>query len=324
MPLPDYLFEALQQEIENVDRAALVKASAELTHHYEAGDPSALAIKSAAHRGAYLAVRLPATFEADLHVFSEIQRLAPALKIRSLLDLGSGPGTALYAAAEIFPSLTQAILVENNVSFIQLGKRLAAANPNPGVRNAEWRPQDINSFSCEPHDLVVISYALGELPQAGAAKIISRAWQCARELIVVIEPGTVRGFNVVLSVRSALNAAGAHLLAPCPHSSQCPMAAAADWCHFAARVQRTSIHRQLKGGTLGHEDEKFSYIAASRNPVTPAKARIVRHPQKHSGHVQLTLCTPEGLLKQTIGKSQKEKYKSARQAEWGDAWEYSS
>lgn len=321
MPLPSYLSQTIQHEIETTDRTQLTRAAADLTREYKAEKSSLPIIGAAAHRSAYLAVRFPATFAANLHVFSEIQRLAPDLKISSLLDLGSGPGTALYAAAEIFPSLTRTTLVENDASLIQLGKRLAATSPHLAVRSAEWLPQDITSLSCEPHDLVVISYALGELPQVAAEKIILRAWQCAKELLVVIEPGTVRGFSVVLSARSSLIAAGAHLLAPCPHAGECPMAAAGDWCHFAARVERTSIHRQLKGGTLGHEDEKFSYIAASRNPLVAAKARIVRHPQKHSGHVQLTLCAPEGMLKQTIGKSQKEKYKSARKAEWGEAWE---
>jgi ribosomal protein RSM22 (predicted rRNA methylase) len=322
--LPSYLSQTIHHEIEATDRTQLARAAAELTREYKAEKPSSPIIKTAVHRSAYLAVRFPATFAANLHVVSEIQRLAPDLKISSLLDLGSGPGTALYAAAEIFPSLTRATLVENDASLIQLGKRLAAASPHPAVRSAAWLQQDINSFSCGSHDLVVISYALGELPQVAAEKVILRSWQCAKELLVVIEPGTVRGFSVVLTARSTLIAAGAHLLAPCPHANECPMAAAADWCHFAARVERTSIHRQIKGGTLGHEDEKFSYVAASRNPVIAAKARIVRHPQKHSGHVQLTLCTPEGLLKQTIGKSQKEKYKLARQAEWGDAWHYSN
>lgn len=319
--LPSHLAQAIQHEIEAVNRAELARATEDLTRQYKSERSSSPAIKTAAHRSAYLAVRFPATFAANLHVFSEIQRLAPGLRISSLLDLGAGPGTALYAAAGIFPSLTRATLVENDASLIQLGRRLAAASPHAAVRSAQWLRQDMNEFPSELYDLAVISYALGELPQAAAEKIVSRAWQCAKELLVVIEPGTVRGFSVVLSARSALIAGGAHLVAPCPHHGECPMAAAGDWCHFAARVERTSVHRRLKGGTLGHEDEKFSYVAASRNPLTPAKARIVRHPQKHSGHVQLTLCTPQGLLKQTVGKSQKEKYKSARKAEWGDAWD---
>jgi ribosomal protein RSM22 (predicted rRNA methylase) len=321
MPLPQYLAQAVQHELENTDRTQLAKAAEELTQQYKSERFSSPAIKAPAHRSAYLAVRLPATFAANLHVFTEVQRLAPQLEFNSMLDLGAGPGTALYAAAEIFPSLGVATLAESDASLIHLGKRLSASSPHATVRNAVWLQQDLNALSCGPQDLVVISYALGELPKAAAEKFIARAWQCTKKLLVVIEPGTVRGFHFIHEARSALIAAGAHLLAPCPHGKECPMAAAGDWCHFAARVERTSLHRQLKGGALGYEDEKFSYVVASRDPISAAPARIVRHPQKHSGHVQLTLCTPEGLTTPTIGKSQKEKYKFARHAHWGDAWE---
>ena len=321
MPLPQYLAQALQHELENSDRTQLARATEDLTKQYKSECFSSPAIKTPIHRSAYLAVRLPATFAAALNVFTEIQRLAPQLDLHSMLDLGAGPGTALYAAAEIFPSLNQVTLVESNATLIHLGKRLSAASPHAAVRSAVWLQQDINSLASEPHDLVVISYTLGELPQAAIQKIMAQAWQCTKKLLVVIEPGTIRGFRLVHDTRAALIAAGAHLLAPCPHANECPMAATGDWCHFAARVERTSLHRQLKGGALGYEDEKFSYVVASRDPIPPAPSRIVRHPQKHSGHIQLTLCTPQGLTTPTIGKSQKEKYKSARHAQWGDPWQ---
>jgi ribosomal protein RSM22 (predicted rRNA methylase) len=93
------------------------------------------------------------------------------------------------------------------------------------------------------------------------------------------------------------------------------MAAAGDWCHFSQRVERTSQHRQLKGGALGYEDEKFSYLIAAKSTVLSKGARIVRHPGKHSGHVQLALCTAEGKLENhTVTRSSKEAYKRARKA----------
>ena len=104
------------------------------------------------------------------------------------------------------------------------------------------------------------------------------------------------------------------------------MAAVGDWCHFSQRVERTSQHRQLKGGTLGYEDEKFSYLIAAKpiagkTDVASAAARIVRHPGKHSGHVKLSLCTPQGQIEnRTVARSNKAAYKSARKAEWGDTW----
>jgi len=241
-----------------------------------------------------------------------------------MLDLGAGPGTALFAASQQFASLRQATLVEADAEWIALGKRVAAPPKLPGGLNVQWSKQDLRSgLSCEKHDLVVIAYTLGELPQAAADAALHKAWKCAGKFLVVIEPGTRRGFAAVNAARSALIAHAAHafILAPCPHAGACPMAAAGDWCHFSQRVERTSQHRQLKGGDLGYEDEKFSYVAAAKFAMPPAGPRIVRHPGKHSGHVQLALCMPQGRIEsRTVTRSSKEAYKRARKAEWGDVW----
>src|SRR5215470_15451873 len=321
MPLPPELSNAIEQEIENVNRSELAQASAELTKRYKAACFSSPTIQTEAQRAAYLAVRVPATFAANLRVFQEIRRIAGEDAITSVLDLGAGPGTAVYAANEVFPSLEQATMYEVDGPLIELGKRISNESSRPALRNSKWIQQDITSAFAGQHDLVVISYALGELAPAAAEGVVSRACQNTEKFLAIVEPGTMRGFSFVLKARSRLIAAGAHLLAPCPHALECPMAAAGDWCHFAERLERTAIHRQIKAGELGYEDEKFSYVVASRRSLAEAAARIVRHPKKHGGHVQLTLCTPEGLKRRTIGKSQKSIYKEARKAEWGDPWE---
>ena len=92
-----------------------------------------------------------------------------------------------------------------------------------------------------------------------------------------------------------------------------------DWCHFSKRISRSSIHRQLKEGFLSHEDEKFSYIAISKVPVALPMNRILRHPEKHSGHLSLELCTHNGTIQnKTISKRDGELYKQARKLKWGD------
>jgi ribosomal protein RSM22 (predicted rRNA methylase) len=322
MRLPAELLDAIQQETEKVDRRKLVQATAQLTAHYKAADFSTSPIATEAHRAAYLAVRLPATYAALRRVFAEINLRAPQPGITSMLDLGSGPGTALFAASQEFPSLQQATLVEGDAEWLAIGKRLAAPPQLPDALKVQWLKQDLRSgLACETHDLVVISYALGELPQAAAEAVLNKAWKCAGKFLVVIEPGTRRGFAAVNAARSALLANAAHIFAPCPHASACPMATAGDWCHFSQRVERTQQHRQLKGGDLGYEDEKFSYLVAAKNTSTSAGARIVRHPGKHSGHVQLALCTTQGRIEsRTVTRSSKEAYKRARKAEWGDIW----
>jgi len=296
MRLPVELVAAIQGEVEKADQRDLLRAANELTRRYKAAGSSGPAIDSDLHRAAYLLVRLPATYAACTHAFSEIRRLAPQAPVTSVLDLGGGPGTAIFAAAEIFPSLSHAQLMEMNPAWLQIGKRLAAKSSHPLLTKAHWTQRDLRADVAFPtHHLVVLCYSLGELPQAAADALVHRAWRSTSQFMVVIEPGTPRGFATVHAARSALIAAGAHIAAPCPHGDACPMAGTRDWCHFAERVERTSQHRRLKGGVLGYEDEKFSYVIAARHDVRPAAARIVRHPKKLSGHVQLILCTVHGI-----------------------------
>ena len=322
MRLSAELQDAIQRETEEVDHRKLAQATAQLTEHYKAADFSSPAVATEAHRAAYLAVRLPATYAAICRVFAEIKSHAPQQEIVSLLDLGAGPGTALFAAAEQFPQLQQATLIESDASWIAVGKRLAEQSELPAVQQAQWLKQDLRSgLTCDKHDLVVISYTLGELPQAAAEAVLNKAWKCTGKFLVLIEPGTRRGFAAINAARSSLIANTATILAPCPHHFACPMATEGDWCHFAQRVERTSQHRQLKGGALGYEDEKFSYLVAAKSADPSAGARIVRHPGKHSGHVKLALCTAEGKIEnRTVTRSSKEAYKRARKAEWGDLW----
>jgi ribosomal protein RSM22 (predicted rRNA methylase) len=94
MRLPEDLLAAIEGEVEKADRATLARASVQLTQHYKAGNCSGPIMKSEAHRAAYLAVRLPATYAADWAVFSEVRRLAPEAEVASLLDLGAGPRAA--------------------------------------------------------------------------------------------------------------------------------------------------------------------------------------------------------------------------------------
>jgi ribosomal protein RSM22 (predicted rRNA methylase) len=260
---------------------------------------------------------MPATYAAIRRVLEEV---APRLRgVRSLLDLGGGPGTAMWAAAECFPSLERITTVERDPAMVALGRSLAMESEHAAVREAAWRVEDLGRTDPGGHDVVILAYVLAELSTAQAISLLRRTWPAAGSLVVV-EPGTPAGFERILAARTFLLESGAGLIAPCPHQLQCPMAAAGDWCHFAQRVERTSLHRLAKGGSLGHEDEKFSYVAATRGDVALPRARIVRHPMKHPGHVQLTLCTEGQLQRETVAKSQKDRYRAARKAEWGDVW----
>lgn len=323
MHLPAELRIAIERETEAISHGDLARAVAELTDVYKQRN-SGTVIDSAAKLGAYLEVRLPATFAADRRIFQEIATLMPGWQPRSVLDLGAGPGTAMWAAAEIFSAIETFTLMERDRRTLDAGKRIAAGSGIESLRNAVWLQSDLAERDGQDADLVVVSYALGELTPQQRESAIRSAWSRTQALLAIVGPGTPHDFQIMLAARTLLLAEGAHILAPCPHELACPMAAAKDWCHFAQRLERTSDHRRLKTGTLGYEDEKFSYVIATRSQARRVPARIVRHPRKHGGHVQLNLCSDAGLVQITVTKSQGESYRRARQAEWGEGWSANS
>jgi ribosomal protein RSM22 (predicted rRNA methylase) len=319
MHLPGELQSAIAEETAKIDSRALGTAAERLTERYKRNDFSA-ALSTPADRAAYLAVRMPATFAVCSKVFAAIQARMPDAHFTTLLDLGAGPGTAMWAALETF-DLENITCIERNLALAETGQRLASQSTT-AIRNARWLPGDIAQLRDLPaHDLVIFSFVLGELPETQQEGTIRSAWLKTKSLLVLIEPGTPDGFKRIHAARTLLLDSGAHLVAPCPYAQTCPMFATGDWCHFAARLERTAEHRRLKGGSLGYEDEKFSYIVVSKQPVALPDSRVLRHPLIHPGHMRLTLCRPERPESLTVTKSHKAEWRYARKLEWGDEWQ---
>ena len=139
----------------------------------------------------------------------------------------------------------------------------------------------------------------------------------AEHILLIVEPGTKEGFAVISQVREILLSQGAHLLAPCPHEGPCRLSDD-DWCHFTCRVQRSKMHKLLKEGDVPYEDEKYSYIAFSKEEGEKAEARILRHPYITKGQIDLEICGRDKNGKVTLRKKD-EAYKAARKAKMGDA-----
>lgn len=316
MQLPPELRSRLETIAGTVPLPELRAAASRISAAYRAGGLQHSPLRGPADHIAYAIVRMPATLAALDQALRELAVAVPGLDPRSFLDCGAGAGTAASIVSRHFPALDAITLVENDRNFEALARQLLESSL------VAWRHEDLRTVAAPPHDLVLASYSLNELPDAQFAATIDRLFALARHALIVLEPGTPAGYARILAARERLLEAGATIAAPCPHHFECPLARrAGDWCHFAARVERTSLHRQLKGGDLGHEDEKFCYLAAVRVPPAERRGRILRHPRRLRGHVQLLLCTPEGeAAQQTVTRSQKEPYRSARQADWGDRW----
>src|SRR5262252_2990731 len=99
MKLPSPLAHAIEAELSRFDRKALARAVEDLSTRYRSRSENAIAsaglINKELECAAYLVTRLPATYAAIHAVLRELEERMPALEVRSLLDLGAGPGTAM-------------------------------------------------------------------------------------------------------------------------------------------------------------------------------------------------------------------------------------
>ncbi|MCA0351552.1 MAG: small ribosomal subunit Rsm22 family protein [Chloroflexi bacterium] len=319
--LPPALRVALERELTGTDQRRLAAAASGLSERYRAGHSRTTApfVQNAADVLAYAATRMPATLGAIKAACAEIAQRQLNFQPQTQLDLGAGTGAATWAASQTWPSLHQHQLIERENTMLQLGQRLMQAGPT-SLQHARWQQANLpNPNALGHYDLVTIGYVLGELNATQRQQLLIQAWQASNGVLLIVEPGTPRGFELILAARTFLLEQQAHLIAPCPHQQTCPMQAN-DWCHFATRIERTRFHRNLKAAELGYEDEKSSYIAVSRQPSQLAQARVIRHPLQQPQRIQLQLCTPQGLSSITINKRDAQ-WKQARKAEWGDSFE---
>ena len=302
--LPESVRRIIEERAAEVEFAALRNAAAVLSESYRAGRGAPLA--DAEQAAAYLAIRMPATWAAAFLVLEEVRLRLNGRPIASILDVGAGTGAASLAARQWFPGAA-ITMVERDRAAVEAAREWLG---DGAVVVADANRME----TLPPHDLVMAAYSLGEM----RSSLVMRLWRAARVAMVVIEPGTTAGFSLVRNVRAELLQAGARMVAPCPAEMPCPMASP-DWCHFAARVERSRLHRQIKNAALGYEDEKFSYVALAREPVETASSRVIARPQHRPGLIVFQTCTAGGLGTARVTKRDREAYRAARKTGWGDA-----
>jgi len=280
------------------------------------------AIEDPATALSYVAVRMSPIYSVLHPIFSELRNDLPgARQPSSVLDIGSGPGTALFAACSVWEGLTRIVAVERQAIFISVARALVQQ-----FRETEELalPCDHLSWECssahsraglERADLTVASYMLGELSDTDVMSSIDKIWACTSRILVIVEPGTVPGFTRLAEVRRHLIRQGAYILAPCGGNWECQ----AQWCHFSTRVTRTRVHQSIKEATLGYEDEHYSYLVASRDVLPFVGARIVGRIRSNKFQAVVPVCSEGGALFDVVfpKRSQAEEYKKAQRWHWG-------
>jgi ribosomal protein RSM22 (predicted rRNA methylase) len=343
--LPPALVAALDAALEGVSRNDLAARAAAQTATFRGGGTSR-PITSQLDALAYGLARMPATFAANAAVFARLAEAMPDFAPASLLDVGAGPGTASWAAASRWPSVKMVTMVDHNPALRALARRLADSEP---MLTADIVAGDAGTDGAHA-DLVVASYVLAEMAEADAVRTARDLWPRAEQALVLIEPGTPAGFRRIRAARAALIEAGAHVAAPCTHDNACPMAGSvgasrsdnqisvgasrsdnqisvgasrsdnqiSDWCHFSQRLPRRRDHMQLKAATVPFEDERYSYVALTRDVPPPRTARILSPPLEEKPGLAFELCDKGGRSGRFVPVRDRDEIRRVRRKGWGD------
>jgi ribosomal protein RSM22 (predicted rRNA methylase) len=306
---------AISDWLQHNHEGSLRAPSAKLSEAYRRG-----AASGAVDLASYLTTRAPATYTAIADVLNHTGNALPGFAPTSCLDVGCGPGTASWAASDAWPDISGFTLRDSHPPFLDIATSLARNSNIAKLVSADIARADILSDGLPKSDLVIASYVLAELPEDRAASATLNLWRVTNQTLIVIEPGTPRGFARIKTVRTAMLREGASIAAPCTHGNACPMHGD-DWCHFSVRLARSRAHMHAKSGILPYEDEPFSYIVATRLPPTLARARILAPAEETKFNRTFKTCSAEGLTDEIVATRDKEAFKRVRKLRWGDAME---
>lgn len=269
---------------------------------------------------AYIQARMPATFGVIEKVLGYLPADAP---IKSLLDLGCGPGTGILSAVKNFRDLNHIHAFEQDKNMAKIASQVLNkqfVNKDIILKNESFLK--MNQFP--ESDLILLSYVLGELKQKEQLDLLNKAWGAAKQYMVIVTPGTPKDFQQFLSWRKFLIDAGAHIVAPCPSKGLCPIESQQnDWCHFSTRISRSQTHKVVKKGNNNFEDEKFCFLILCKEKDSKSGNIIIKKPIKNSGHIILDTCEVENenknfIKRKILTRSNHNNYKIMANLKWGD------
>lgn len=316
--LPAHLKDKIDALLHGQGAKDLSRSATRVSDKYRDRERSAFAIESDQEALAYVVTRMPATYAAAQNVFERLLEMRDDFLPNTMLDIGAGPGTVAFAAQERW-NTTSVDLVEPNKFLSQLGHNLSTD------MNAHWINSAVQNFDFaeRKYDLVSAGYVFNEI--GNRADLIAKLWGATEDILVLIEPGTPVGYQVIAEARSQLIKLGAHILAPCPHESTCPLYATREvrWCHFNVRVERSRMHRQIKpDASLGYEDEKFSYLIAQRKPISNRISfRAIGHVHGQKV-ISVEVCRSDGTSAVVQMSKRDPAYKQVRKMAWGDSFDH--
>lgn len=312
MKIPFELEEKIAREIQNVKLSDLKEVAQTLSNRYmnEKRKGQSL-INKKLEVLAYSIIRMPATFCAiDKAIEETLKKYNPT--IETALDIGSGTGAGEWAILNNI-DINKITCIEREEEMASLAQKLLEEYKNINCKNQDIVKNRIN----EKADLVIVSYMINELQDEVKEDVIKNILESFNKIVIFIEPGTPDGFSNIRKIQKIAINNNLNILAPCTSQNECKLPKD-DWCHSIVRVERNKIHKFVKDADVPYEDEKFSYIAISKEKIDNSGARILRHPNISSGFIKVKLCNNGIIEEKTFTKKDKDNFKKIKKLKCGD------
>jgi ribosomal protein RSM22 (predicted rRNA methylase) len=273
---------------------------------------------------AYLGLRVPSTYAQIYSALLQIRELLPAWKPKSLLDLGSGPGTGLWAAKTVWPSIATATSIDREEHFQSIGKEIIE-NTAFSV-DVSWQNQNLmrsleNRIS-STYDLVIIANVLNELTAPKRERLLKQAYAHCKGIMIIIEPGTPSGFQIIQT--TAKDFSGNNSLIA-PYVANSFVQSDEYWIHFSQKFIRPEFQRRLRQQMRNSplmasdwEEAKYSYVAVGKiSPKEEFWGRCIGSVTKQKGFLEVPILTQNEILHARIMKRHKKEYAFAKDLGWG-------
>ncbi|XP_064789220.1 methyltransferase-like protein 17, mitochondrial isoform X1 [Oncorhynchus masou masou] len=283
----------------------------------------------------YMVAKLAGGYAAVKRVLNEIKKRDPSFSPHSLLDFGSGLGTAVWASHSFWgDTLKEMVCVDNSGAMNTIADRLlrgSSEKDEPVIKQVYFR-QFLPVSPKVQFDLVVGAFSLSELAsQKEREDAILTLWRKTSSYLVLVENGTKEGHQILMDARDILlkkQERAAHdprrpsVFAPCPHESPCPKLFQLPLvpCNFSQAYSPLPLP-----GAPDRLTERFSYLVLSRTDWAGGEgldwARLTAPVLRRPRHVHCQVCCSSGEIKRvvvTAHRHGRDVYRCARSSDWGD------
>lgn len=271
----------------------LKKAILELSTHYQKANVTT-PWESSSQKLAYLCYFMPLNQLRLWATLNRLQQLQFRNSASHIIELGSGPGTSLYALAH-HPYFKNTWASYDGIETSKVARELHHQFEGHLKAHGEFsgkNPQ-LNLWSELPNQnnlsqsLLIMQTSLNEFEHWPD-------WIFEAQEILLIEAGHRLKARISISLREQALQRGFNVLAPCTHQETCPLAnSKKDWCHDRFDLLEIDLPTEVKNAwPFERINLSFSYLYLSRQlkPIQQGSMRVIGDPLIEKGKTKQMVC----------------------------------